>query len=261
MSNIDLTGKVGLVTGGGTGIGRAVALALGRAGASVVVSGRRADPLEETVALLTASGIDATSVAGDVAQEADVEAMVGRALEAFGRLDIACNNAGIEGVMAPIHDLSAEAFDATIAVNLRGCFLSMKHEVPAMLAGGGGAIVNVSSVNAVMASAEAAAYSASKAGVESLTATAALELATRGVRVNALRAGAFITPMHERLLEAMGEDRQASIEDYEGLSPMARRGEPAEAAEAALWLCSDAASYVTGTCLSVDGGIQAGFID
>ena len=261
MSNIDLTGKVGLVTGGGTGIGRAVALAFGRAGASVVVSGRRADPLDETVALLTASGIDASSVAGDVAQEADVEAMVERALEAFGRLDIACNNAGIEGVMAPIHDLSAQAFDATIAVNLRGCFLSMKHEVPAMLAGSGGAIVNVSSVNAVMATAEGAAYCASKAGVESLTATAALELATRGVRVNALRAGAFITPMHERFLDVMGEDRQASIEIYEGLAPMARRGEPAEAAEAALWLCSDAASYVTGTCLSVDGGIQAGFID
>ena len=157
--------------------------------------------------------------------------------------------------------LSADAFDATIAVNLRGCFLSMKHEVPAMLAGSGGAIVNVSSVNAVMATAEGAAYCASKAGVESLTATAALELATRGVRVNALRAGAFITPMHERFLDVMGEDRQASIEIYEGLAPMARRGEPAEAAEAALWPCSDAASYVTGTCLSVDGGIQAGFID
>ena len=247
--------KVALVTGGGSGIGRATAIAFAREGAKVVVSGRRQEPLDETVRLIVGAGGEGIAVAGDIAVEADVEEMVATAVERFGGLDVAVNNAGHEVALAKIADLSVDDFDATLALNVRGTFLCLKHEIKAM-GKRGGAIVNVSSVNAVKAEPTAAGYCASKAALESLTRTAALEVAPV-IRVNALRPGYVLTPMHSRALEHEGGETPELIEELHGMVPMRRRGEPEEAARSILWLCSDEAGYVTGSVLTMDGGLTA----
>lgn len=188
---------------------------------------------------------------GDVSSGPDVESWVRTALERFGRLDFACNNAATEGAGASIVDETHEDFDRAVAVNLRGTWLCMKYEMRAMKQGGRGAIVNMSSLNAERSAAGYAAYCATKAAVESLTRTAALEGAADGIRVNALRAGAFATEMLERAHSP--QERSALAAEI----PLGRIGDPSEAAEFVTWLCSDASSYVTGQSLTIDGGLTA----
>jgi NAD(P)-dependent dehydrogenase (short-subunit alcohol dehydrogenase family) len=249
-------GKTALVTGGGSGIGRAVAIQLAARGAKVMVTGRRAEPLEDVVREITTSGANASLVAGDIAVESDVVAMVDHAVTTYGSLDLACNNAAEGGGNVPVSELAAEAFDHTIAVNLRGAFLCMRYETRQMLKQGSGSIVNISSVNAVRPEPNYAAYCASKAALESLTQTVGLEMAPQGIRVNAVRPGYVITPMHERSLENAGGSREELIREIDEEVPIKRRGEPNDIAAAVLWLMSDEASYVTSSVLTVDGGVS-----
>jgi NAD(P)-dependent dehydrogenase (short-subunit alcohol dehydrogenase family) len=248
-----LEGKVALVTGAGAGIGRASARALATAGARVVVAD--VDPAggEETVRLIREAGSEALFVRADVSKGADVEAMVGRTIEAFGRLDCAHNNAGIAEARALSADMSEEVFDRTIAINLKGTWLCMKHEIPRMLAQGGGAIVNTSSVVGLVGVGLQAAYVASKHAVVGLTQAAALEYAQAGIRVNAVCPGAVRTPALESFMRADPRSERYMIAQH----PLGRLGTPEEIAEAVVWLCSAAASFVTGHALVVDGGVMA----
>jgi len=244
-------GKAGLVTGAASGIGRACAVRLAHEGGAVVVSDLETSRAagEETVAQIEASGGRAAFFACDVASEEDDEALVEFVLERFGRLDFAHNNAGI-GVHALLADTSTEDFDRTIAVNLRGTFLGMKHEIRRMLSGGGGAIVNTSSNAGLHAVRLLSAYTASKHGIVGLTKNAAIEYAEDGIRVNCVCPGAIMTP----LMSNQSPERQQQI-----LAPQAmkRFGTPEEVAATVAWLCSDEASFVTGVALPVDAGSVA----
>jgi NAD(P)-dependent dehydrogenase (short-subunit alcohol dehydrogenase family) len=251
-----LDGKVALVTGGGTGIGRATALTLARQGAQVAVAGRSADALAETVELVAAAGGRAIAVRGDVAVEDDVRRMVRDTVDAFGGLDVAVNNAGVLGSLTRLVDTTVEDWDDVLGINLRGMFLCLKHELPELRARGGGAIVNVTSVNAIKAEPEGGGYCSSKAAGEMLTRVAALEHAADGIRVNAVRPGFVVTPMHEVALASIGGATPENVAMVEGLVPQGRRAEPEEVAEAIVWLVSPMASYVTGEVLTVDGGIS-----
>jgi NAD(P)-dependent dehydrogenase (short-subunit alcohol dehydrogenase family) len=251
---LELEGKVGLVTGGTSGIGRDAAVLLAKAGAKVAVAGRREVEGEETVELIRAAGGDALFVKTDVSKASEVEALVQKVAEKFGRLDIAFNNAGVEGGWAPIVRQSEEDWDRTIAINLKGVWLSLKYEIRQMLKqGGGGAIVNMASVIGLIGSAGVAAYSASKHGVIGLTQTAALENAKSGIRINAVCPAFIETPMADRSLRAPGARKYVV-----GLHPIGRLGRPMEIAEAVLWMCSDRASFMTGQSLVLDGGFLAG---
>jgi NAD(P)-dependent dehydrogenase (short-subunit alcohol dehydrogenase family) len=260
----DLKGKVALVTGGTSGIGRAAALALARAGAKVVVAARGADRGQQVAAQIRDMKAEAVFVQADMARPADIEALFARVVEAYGRLDCAFNNAAIaEGAFMRTDDFAEDEFDRTVAANLKGVWLCMKREIRQMLRQHppGGAIVNTSSVNGLGGAPQGALYSATKAGVLALTKSAAQEYAKDGIRVNALVAGAFRTPMLEGVFDrAAGGDPAgaASVEAaYLNLIPLGRLGRPEEAAEAVLWLLSDAASYVTGHSMIVDGGMTA----
>jgi NAD(P)-dependent dehydrogenase (short-subunit alcohol dehydrogenase family) len=246
-----MDGRVALVTGAASGLGRACSVALGAAGASVVVADVDADGGAETVGLVDGP---AEFVATDVTDPDAVAAMVGHAVERFGRLDAAVNNAGTTGTGAPVADYSLEDWNRTLALNLTGVFLCMKHEIPAMLAGGdGGAIVNMSSGAGLVGFPGLPAYVASKHGVVGLTRAAALEYVQQGIRVNAVCPGSTRTPMLEAF---MGGD--PTIEKMmEKSAPIGRLGRPEEIAEAVVWLCSDAASFVVGHALAVDGGAVA----
>lgn len=246
-----LDGRVALVTGGGSGIGRAVVVALASAGASVVVAGRRAETVSQTVSMARDAGGRAIEVVTDVSDEESVRRMVNAAIGNFGRLDAAANCAALPPG-GPIDEISTEQFDRTIAVNLRGVWLSVKYEAAAMKANSGGSIVNVSSVSAQFGG--PSDYAASKAGVEGLTRGAAGELAEYGIRVNALRAGLFDTPMLHAAWET-GDDPETALAPGVAATMLGRVGDPSEAAQAIVWLCSPASSYVTGSCLTVDGGI------
>lgn len=253
-----LDGKFAIVTGGGSGIGRATALAFADVGARVVIAGRRREEGAGTVRAVAEAGGEALFVQTDVSRAEDVEALMARTLEAYGRLDCACNSAGTGEPSALLVDQVEEDFDRTIGVNLKGVWLCMKHEIPAMRRGAGGAIVNISSLNAVKAAPTAPFYSASKAGVDSLTKAAALGYATEGIRVNAIDAGAFRTPMLDEVLNRVGGgDVEAAAAQYAAAIPLGRIGRPDEIARAVVWLCSDAASYITGHTLAVDGGLLA----
>ena len=250
----ELEGKVGLVTGGTSGIGRETAILFAKAGAKVVVAGRREPEGEETVKLIHAAGGDGLFVKTDVSKASEVDALTQKTVERFGRLDIAFNNAGIEGVWVPIARQSEEDFDQTIGINLKGVWLCLKYEIRQMLRqGGGGAIVNMSSVTGLVGSSGAAAYSASKHGVIGLTKSAALENAKSGIRVNAICPAVIETPMAERLFGAPKVHRYV-VNSH----PIGRFGIPTEVAEAVLWMCSDHASFMTGQSLVLDGGFLAG---
>ncbi len=249
-----LEGKVGLVTGGTSGIGRETAVLFAKAGAKVVVAGRRDAEGNETIELIRSAGGEGLFVKTDVSRAAEVEALVQRIVERFGRLDVAFNNAGIEGVWVPIVRQSEEDFDRTIDINLKGVWLCLKYEIKQMLKqGGGGAIVNMSSVTGLEGSAGAAAYSASKHGVIGLTKSAALETAKNGIRVNAVCPAVVETAMGKRLFGAPPVHKQVL-----GYHPIGRFGRPAEIAEAVVWMCSDRASFMTGQSLVLDGGFLAG---
>jgi NAD(P)-dependent dehydrogenase (short-subunit alcohol dehydrogenase family) len=246
-------GKVALVTGAGSGIGRATAQAFAREGARVVVADVNVAGLNETVRLIQEAGGQAYGVQADVSQPAQVQQMVDTALAEFGRLDAAVNNAGIEGEQAALAEASAENWDRVIGINLRGAWSCMKAEIPAMLRSGGGAIVNMSSVAGLVGFANISPYVASKHGMVGLTRTAALEYAKQGIRVNAVCPGAIDTPMIDRFTRGDASARAA----MDAMHPMGRMGRPEEIAEVAIWLCSDRASFVTGHALPVDGGMTA----
>lgn len=245
-----LSGKVALVTGAGSGIGRATALAFARQGAKVVIADVAADAGEETAALARAENTDALFVRTDVSQRADVEALVQAAVDQYGRLDYAHNNAGIPGPQALLADYGEETWDQVIATNLKGIWLCMKYEIQQMLRQGGGSIVNTSSVAGLRGSQGVSAYVASKHGIIGLTRAAALEYARDGIRINAIAPGTIQTPMLDRFT---GGD-ELTLEQFAKSEPVGRLGSPDEVAQAVLWLCSDSASFVTGAILAVDGG-------
>lgn len=250
----DFKGKVAIVTGASSGIGRATALAFAARGAAVMVADVNIDGSEETVRLIRAAGGDASFIRCDVSKSGDVEAMVATTVETFGRLDYACNNAGIEGMQATVADYTVDAWNKVIGVNLTGVWHCVKYEIPAMLKSGGGAIVNMASILGQVGFANAAAYTSAKHGVVGLTKVAAIEYATQGIRTNAVCPGFISTPMLERSGMTVGTPMYDAVA---GLHPMKRLGTPEEIAQAVVWLCSDAASFITGEALLVDGGYVA----
>jgi|SRR5579872_169922 len=250
----ELEGKVGLVTGGTSGIGRETAILFAKAGAKVVVAGRRAAEGEETIDLVRSAGGEGLFVKTDVSKAAEVETLIQKAVDKFGRLDIAFNNAGIEGVWTPIARQAEEDWDRTIDINLKGVWLCLKYEIRQMLKQGvSGAIVNMASITGLVGAVGAAAYSASKHGVIGLTQTAALENARSGIRINAVCPAAVEAPMADRVFGA------PKVHKYVlSCHPIGRFGKPTEIAEAVLWMCSDRASFMTGQSLVLDGGFLAG---
>lgn len=259
-----LEGRVALVTGGSSGIGRASALAFAREGARVVIAARGVERGEMVAREIAAAGGEAVFVRADVSKVSEAQMLIERVVDAHGRLDCAFNNAATEdGTFALLADFSEEEFDAAMNVNLKSVWACMKYELKQMLGqeNAGGCIVNTSSVNGLGGAAQGALYSAAKSGVLALTKSAAQEYARAGIRVNALVAGAFRTPMLERVFKKAAGDDDAGIEaveaQYTSLIPVGRVGRPEEAAEAVIWLCSDAASYVTGHSMIVDGGMTA----
>jgi NAD(P)-dependent dehydrogenase (short-subunit alcohol dehydrogenase family) len=250
-----LEDKVALVTGGGTGIGRASALALANAGAKVVVSGRREKEAFETVGLIKKNGGQGTFVRADVSKEPDVKDLLAETISTYGRLDLAFNNAGIEGeVGKQTHEQSVANYQAVMDTNVLGVLLAMKYEIGAMLKNGGGAIVNNASVGGLIGFPGVSVYVASKHAVIGLTKTAAVEYAKQGIRVNAVAPGGIDTPMLNRFTGGPGTE---FFNQPAGMHPVGRLGRPEEIAEAVLWLCSGKASFVTGLTLTADGGWTA----
>lgn len=248
----ELADRVAIVTGAGKGIGQATAVAFAALGAKVVLSGRSKEPLTQTLALIAGAGGNAVIVIGDVADESTAEETVAKAMEEFGRLDIAVNNAGVSPWTGNTVDCTLETWHRVIGVNLTGTWLGMKHQIPAMLKNGrGGAIVNMTSVAALQVFPGYPCYSASKWGVVGITKVAAREFASQGVRVNAIAPGSIETPLFAEVINSTPTSRA----DYEKQTPMGRVASAEEVAAAAAWLCSDAASYVTGAVLPVDGGM------
>ena len=245
--------KVALITGAGSGIGRAAARIFAREGAKVAAADVNRASAEETVGMIREAGGEAFGLQADVSKGAEVEAMVDAVGETYGRLDCAFNNAGIEGALASTADYTEADWTPVIAVNLTGVWLCMKYEIPRLLETGGGAIVNTSSAAGLLGAPRMPAYVASKHGVVGLTRTAALEYAKSGVRVNSVCPGVIDTSMVGRLKER----RPRMFEKIVRGEPIGRIGQPEEIAETAVWLCSDAASFVTGHAMSVDGGIVA----
>ena len=249
-----LEGKVALITGGTSGIGRDTGVLFAKAGAKVVIAGRREPEGQESVNLVRAAGGDGVFFKTDVSKASEVEGLVQKAVEKFGRIDVAFNNAGVEGAWVPIVRQSEADWDRTIEINLKGVWLCLKYEIRQMLKQGvGGAIVNMASVMASVGSAGAAAYTASKHGVIGLTKAAALETAKSGIRINAVSPATIETDMSERLFGAPAVHKFVL-----GCHPIGRFGKPAEIAEAVVWMCSDKASFMTGQSLVLDGGFLAG---
>jgi len=248
-----VTGKVALVTGGSSGIGRATALIFAREGAKVVVADVTVDAGEETVRMIKAAGGEAIFVKVDVAKASEVEALIKKTVETYGRLDCAFNNAGIEGKFTPTTEGTEENWNRVIDINLKGVWLCLKYEIPQMLKQGGGSIVNTASVAGLVGAAGGSAYVASKHGVNGLTKTAALEYAKQGVRVNAVCPGGIRTPMLERIMSG----NPGMSEMVAAMEPVGRLGKPEEIGEAVVWLCSDSASFVTGLPMAVDGAMTA----
>ena len=249
-----MEGKVALVTGAATGIGQASALALARAGAAVCVSDINSAGLEETAQSIIDAGGKAIAVACDVTQAGDVRAMVAAAVDAFGALNAAVNNAGIAGSFTDrLHEADDRMLERVLAVNLRGVWLCMKEELAQMLAAGGGSIVNIASVAGLIGAPKAAAYTASKHAVVGLTKSAAVDYAKLGLRINAICPAYTDTAMVQSAIAA--NPLMAHI--MERAIPMGRLGQPTEIAEAVVWLCSESSSFVTGHALALDGGLVA----
>ena len=248
------TGKVAIVTGGSSGIGRATAIAFAREGVKVVVASRRIKEGEETVQLVKQAGSEGFFIRTDVAKAADVRAMVEKTVATYGRLDYAFNNAGvIEQTPGPLVEQSEETFGRIMDINVKGVWLSMKYEIPEMLKRGGGAIVNMSSVAGVVGFPGMGIYVASKHAVVGLTKAAAVEYSKSGVRVNAVNPAAIETEMLAHFVADNAEARAQMAAAH----PIGRTGRPEEIADAVIWLCSDKASFVTGHALLVDGGYTA----
>ena len=248
-----LEGKVSLITGGGSGIGKASALAFAREGSKVVVADVNVEGGEQTVRLIQDTGGEATFVRADVSISSDVSDMVSHAVQTYNGLDCAFNNAGVSGGPGRVHEYTEENWSRVLNINLTGVWLCMKYEIIQMLNQGGGAIVNTASVMGLVGGSRSPAYGATKHGVVGLTKTAAVDYAREAIRVNAVCPGYIRTPMIEQgvLLDPGGEERVVSRH------PMHRLGTPEEIAEAVVWLCSDAASFVTGHAMAVDGGYVA----
>lgn len=246
--------KVAIVTGGSFGIGRAAAVAFAARGAKVIVADSIEDKDEQTLKMIESAHGEGIFVRCDVSKNSDVKAMVEKTITAFGRFDYAFNNAGIEGTMANTQDCTEENWDKTIAVNLKGIWLCMKYQIPAMLSQGKGAIVNCASVAGLIGFPGLPAYVASKHAVAGLTKTAALENAKQNIRINAVCPGVIHTAMIDRVT---GEDKEVE-KQFINMEPIGRMGNPEEVAETVIWLCSDSASFVTGAILPVDGGWIAG---
>ena len=245
-----LYGKVALITGASSGIGRATAIAFASAGAKVVAASRRSTEGEETVRLILEVGGEAIFVKTDVSNAAEVDALVNKTVDIYGSLDYACNNAGIGGVPSLITDMSEEDWDCLVDVNLKGTWLCLKYELRAMLKQGGGAIVNIASVAGIVGFAGYASYCATKGGVIALTRAAAIEYAKEGIRINAVSPGAIETDM---LATHSADVRNQLTAKH----PIGRTGKPEEVAETVVWLCSDVASFVTGHNIMIDGGYSA----
>jgi NAD(P)-dependent dehydrogenase (short-subunit alcohol dehydrogenase family) len=250
-----LTGKVALVTGGASGIGRATALTFAREGAKLVVADMNAEGGQQTVHMIRENGGDAIFVQVDVSKATEVAAMISTTVETYGRLDCAHNNAGIGSrPRAPLHECTEETWDRVLSINLKGVWVCMKYEIIQMLNQGSGSIVNTASIMGLVGSwSGTAAYNASKHGVVGLTKTAALEYATAGIRVNAVCPGYIHTPLIQEALTS----NPALEAQIVARHPVGRMGKPEEIAEAVVWLCSDAASFVTGHTMTVDGGYVA----
>ncbi|HGM6859291.1 SDR family NAD(P)-dependent oxidoreductase [Serratia rubidaea] len=250
--NYSLENKVALVTGAASGIGLATARAYAEAGASVVLADLNADALQAATKELISKGYKAQAVICNAANLDEVEAMVQETVSAFGRLDIAFNNAGVQNILAEIADATVEDFDRVNSVNLRGVWGCMKYELQQMRKQGSGVIVNCSSIGGIVGGAERANYHAAKHGVLGLTKSAALEYAARNIRVNAVCPGLIWTPMAEKMA-ASGQ--KEALDTMVNSVPMQRHGQAEEIADVVLWLSSDASSYVTGQSISVDGGL------
>jgi NAD(P)-dependent dehydrogenase (short-subunit alcohol dehydrogenase family) len=251
--NISFDGQVALVTGAGSGLGLATARAFAESGATVVIADWHEDSVQAAAKALTARGHRALAIRCDVADDAQVEALVRETVGKFGRLDVAYNNAGVQNLLAETADTTRDDYDRVMGINLRGVWSCMKFELREMRRQGSGSIVNCSSLGGLVGGAERGIYHAAKHGVLGFTKSAALEYAARGIRINAICPGLIQTPMSDQMVAAgQGE----ALKAMEKSIPMARVGRPEEIASAVLWLCSDAASYVTGQSLSVDGGFN-----
>jgi NAD(P)-dependent dehydrogenase (short-subunit alcohol dehydrogenase family) len=250
--NISYENKVALITGAASGLGLATAQAFAEAGASVVLADWNEKAVQSAAKDIADKGHKTLAVACDVADDAQVEAMVKQTVATFGRLDAAYNNAGVQNVLAETADSPRDDYDRIMAINLRGVWSCMKFELQQMREQGSGAIVNCSSLGGLIGGARRGTYHAAKHGVIGFTKSAALEYATRGIRVNAVCPGLIQTPMSDQMIAAgQGEELDKMLKTY---VPMQRLGSPQEIADAVLWLCSSAASYVTGQSISVDGG-------
>ena len=249
-----MKGRVALVTGAGSGIGRATSLVFAREGAKVMAVDLMDGPMLETVGLIIGGGGEASGMTADVSKAEEVQRMVSETVSRFGRIDAAFNNAGIHtGTRIPFHEYPEDEWDRVIGVNLKGVWLCIKYELPQMLVQGGGAIVNTSSVAGLVASSGTSAYTASKHGVAGLTKSAAIDYARQGIRVNAVAPGVIMTPMMDLIMESNNTPQEELHNDQ----PIGRMGKPEEIAEVVVWLCTDAASYVTGHVLPIDGGYMA----
>ena len=249
----DFNGQVALVTGASSGLGLATATAFAESGATVVLSADNEERLAAATAELAAAGHKVLAIKCNVADEAEVAALIEHTVAAFGRLDMAFNNAGIQGPHGAFSETSSEEYDAVSDINLRGVWACMKHELKHMEKQGSGVIVNCSSLGGLVGLPGRAAYHATKHGVLGLTKSAGVEYAARGIRINAVCPGVFDTPMLDRLKETNPE----AMDDIVRAQPIARLGQSEELAAAVLWLCSDASSFVVGTGIAIDGGFTA----